>query len=235
MDYQKEYILKNPKLGLDEADKKALQILSFLETFRFKSMIDVACGAGGITTILKQRLRLENVVGVDISKTMIRNAKSKYGVEEIEWVCSDIFKYKTKKLYDLILAIDIVEHVEDDLALIKKISRMGKMVLLKIPMEDSILDNKIMRNLGIRDHWKESEEKYGHIHHYNEKQIISLIDRSDCEIIKEDYIPLPKRSSMFWEVFRIMFLPIGWFSKKAMANFVGGFKIVLIKRKNEKL
>jgi trans-aconitate methyltransferase len=233
MDYQQEYILKNPGLGLDESDKKAIQILSFLGSNNFKSMIDIACGAGRITTILKQKLRLKKVVGVDISKTMIRNAKSKNITEEVEWICCDIFKYKTKYVFDLVLAIDILEHVVDDLALIKKISRMGKMTLIKTPMEDSFLDNKIMRRLGIRDHWKESEERYGHVHHYNERQLADLVEKADCEIVKEDYIPLPKRSTVFWEVFRIIFLPIGWFSKKAMTNFVGGFKIVLIKKKDE--
>lgn len=95
-------------------------------------------------------------------------------------------------------------------------------------MEDSFLDNKVIRKLGISDSWKESDKKYGHIHHYNEKQLLKLYYDAGFRIIKSSYIPLPKRSKLLYEILRIVFIPLGWFSKKAVSNFVGGFKVVLM-------
>jgi len=228
MDYQKEYINKNPSLGLEQASLKAKQILGFLGDIEINSLLDIACGAGGITAILEHELKPKETVGLDISSEMIRVAKSKDTDKAITWLCQDIFNYCPDRKFDLVTCIDIIEHVEDDLRFLKKVSSFGKKVLVKVPMEDSILDNKIIRTLKIRDPWKESENRYGHIHHYNEKQLLELFDKSGFKLIKQGYIPLPKRTLLFYEILRVVFLPIGWFSQRAMANFVGGFKLVLM-------
>ena len=228
MDYQKEYIEKNPGLHLEQAKIKAKQILKFLGYLKIKSLLDVACGAGGITLELKRYLKIENVVGIDISKDMIKAAQENDVNKEVVWICDDIYDHQFTNKFDLVTGIDIIEHVEDDLELLSQMKKIGKKVCIKVPLEDSFLDNKVLRRFGIRDPWKESEEKYGHIHHYNEKLVEKLFYKAGFKIIKSDYIPLPKRSKLFYEIIRLFFLPIGWFSQKAMANFVGGFKIVLL-------
>lgn len=233
MDYQKEYIQKNPGLHLEQSGVKARQVLSFLMPMQVNSLLDVACGAGGITLEFKRILKPKEAVGIDISTEMINAARRSDNNKEVTWICEDIYKYNPKMKFDLVTGIDIIEHVKDDLGLLRRMGELGKVVCIKVPMEDSFLDNKIIRRLGIRDPWRESEKKYGHIHHYNEKQLIKLFKEAGFRILKSDYIPLPKRSKMFYEIFRVFFLPIGWFSKRSMANFVGGFKIVLLELVNK--
>lgn len=228
MDYENEYIRKNPDLHLEQSEMKARQVLDFLEDFHADSLLDIACGAGKITTILAKALHSQKTVGLDISKSMIKVARKSTIDKNIFWINKDIFSYNPKDKFDLVTCIDIIEHVGNDLAFLKKAKTLGRRILLKVPMEDSFLDNNIIRSLKIRDPWKESEIKYGHIHHYNETQLNQLFTKSGLIVIKNGYIPLPKRSLLFYEILRIIFLPIGWFSQKAMANFVGGFKIVLL-------
>lgn len=228
MDYQTEYINKNPQLHLEQSEVKAGQVLNFLGNGTVNSLLDLACGAGKITTILAENLKSRRTVGLDISKKMIEVAKKTHGTQNIKWIAKDIFTYFPKEKFELVTCIDILEHVEDDLALLLKVRTLGKMVLIKVPMEHSFLENRIIRASGLRDPWKESEEKYGHIHHYNEQQLNGLFAKAGFKVLKQGYISLPKRSLLFYEVFRIIFLPIGWFSQKAMAKFVGGFKIVLL-------
>ncbi|MFA5828413.1 MAG: class I SAM-dependent methyltransferase [Candidatus Shapirobacteria bacterium] len=228
MDYQEEYIHKHPSLHLEQAQLKAKQILDFLGPIKINSLLDIGCGSGGITEILKDYLKPTKVVGVDISQTMILAARERDKMKRIEWICEDILTYHSKTRFDLVVGVDILEHISDDVELLKIIHRLGKKVLIKVPMEDSFLDNQVIRKLGISDSWKESERKYGHIHHYNERQLLEIYKGAGFRIIKSGYIPLPRRSKMLYEVLRVLFLPLGWFSKKAVANFVGGFKIVLM-------
>lgn len=233
MDYQQEYIRRNPTMHLEQASLKAAQILGFLPELKITSLLDVACGAGGITEILVKNLSPKEAVGLDISYEMIKVAKDLYKDSGIQWLCEDIFMFSPKQKYDLVLCIDILEHIPDDFGFLRKVSTLGRKVFLKIPMEDSFLDAKIIKASRLRDPWKESEEKYGHIHHYNEKQLLDMFRLSGLKILKESYIPLPRRSLLFYEILRIIFLPIGWFSRKAMANFVGGFKVVLLEPENK--
>ncbi len=230
MDYQNEYIKKNPLLHFEQSETKAKQILSFLGDIQVNSLLDVACGAGKITAVLAHTLHSQKTVGIDISKTMIKMAKKCNTTKTISWINIDIFNYRPKQQFDLITCIDILEHVSADLAFLRKVKTLGRQILIKVPLEDSFFDNKILRKLKIRDPWKESGIKYGHIHHYNENQLIRLFSRAGLKRVKEGYIPLPKRSLLFYEIFRVIFLPIGWFSQKAMTNFVGGFKIVLLEK-----
>lgn len=227
MDYQKEYIQNNPGLALDEAEIKAQQVLNFLGRIKIKSLLDVACGAGGITKIIQRELKTTRTIGLDISKIMIETAINNDTSGKVNWICKDLFTYQTDQKSDLVTGIDIIEHIPDDLKTLKKMATLGKLILIKTPMENSFVDRTV-RTLGINDSWKESERKYGHVHHYNEKELIKLFKDAKLKIVKDGYIPLPRRSKPLYEFLRIIFLPIGWFSPKAMANIVGGFKIALL-------
>lgn len=229
MDYQTEYILKNPSMHVTDSYEKFNQISKLLgKESRFTSILDVACGAGMITIGLQKKFKPKIIIGVDISKAMIRKAKENDSEKLVKWKVGDIFEYNEKEKYDLVTCIDILEHVNDDIGFLKKVKKIGEFIVIKAPLEDSYF-SRLIRDLGIFDTWADTEKRYGHIHHYNEKELIRLINKSGLKIERSITVPMSKRSKLIWEFFRLLFLPLSIISIDFMVKVSGGFKVILLR------
>ena len=112
--YIKDNIIKNFKLNSTIKPLKKINIL------------DIGCG-GGLLTEPMCRLGA-NVVGIDASQKNIDIAKfhAKKNGLKINYLCATPEDLKIKKKFDVILNMEIVEHVEDVNFFIKKSSELLK-------------------------------------------------------------------------------------------------------------
>jgi len=87
-------------------------------------ILDIGCG-GGLLSEPMSRLGA-NVTGIDASEKNIKIAKlhSKKNKLKINYICSSPEKLKLKKKFDVILNMEIVEHVEDINFFMKKSSEL---------------------------------------------------------------------------------------------------------------
>ena len=112
--YIKENIISNFKLKIK---KKPLDKINIL---------DIGCG-GGLLSEPMTRLGA-NVTGIDASSKNINIAKhhAKKNKLKINYICSSPEKLKIKKKFDVILNMEIVEHVDDINFFINSCSKLLK-------------------------------------------------------------------------------------------------------------
>ncbi len=110
------------------------------------AIIDIGCGIGELVFWLK-RNGYKNTEGIDISKENVEFAK-KIG---IDIACADFFQYLQDKsnYYDVVFAIDILEHFKKDevlkaLNLIFKSLKKGGILIIKTPNAESILGSRYL-------------------------------------------------------------------------------------------
>lgn len=231
MDYQKEYINKNPDLHNSDLQSKVDAIKQAVGSKKqFDSVIDVACGSGNILLNISSHFRSKKLLGVDISRDIIAIAKSNDSKKKATWLVSDVFDLKPDK-YELVLAIDILEHVDNDLAFLKQIKNLGNFIVIKTPIERNFI-NRFVRiiTLGIIDEYRHTKIQYGHIHHYSVKDVLDLIDNAGLKIVNKVYLPLPRRSKLFWEIIRIAASPLWRISVSSYLRVNGGFLVLLLTR-----
>lgn len=95
-------------------------MLDRLAPAKVRCLFDVGCGPGQFAAFLRDQ-GLPRYVGLDFSDVCIRMAKS--ACEQFEFVCADAFKtdlFETLD-YDVLVATEFLEHVENDLAIINRI------------------------------------------------------------------------------------------------------------------
>ncbi len=112
--YIKENIINNFKL------KNKIRPLSGI------NILDIGCG-GGLLSEPMSRMGA-NVTGIDASDKNIKIAKlhSKKNKLKINYLCSSPEKLKIEKKFDVILNMEIVEHVEDIDFFLKSCSKLLK-------------------------------------------------------------------------------------------------------------
>ena len=112
--YIKENIMKNFKINRIDQPLKKIDIL------------DIGCG-GGLLAEPMSRLGA-NVVGIDasIKNINIANFHAKKNNLKINYICASPETLKIKKKFDVILNMEIIEHVDDVNFFIKKSSGLLK-------------------------------------------------------------------------------------------------------------
>jgi len=105
---------------------KDLNIKSLNKPFKNINILDIGCG-GGLLSEPMRRLGA-NVVGIDASKKNIQVAKfhAKKNKLNIEYKVASPEQLKTKIKFDVILNMEIVEHVEDVNFFIKMSTKLLK-------------------------------------------------------------------------------------------------------------
>lgn len=78
-----------------------------------KKVLDVGCGWGAGTRFLVESGAKE-VKAIDFNDEAIELAKEKYNDEKIDYVCGDITEVDIDDDYDVVVAVEIVEHVTDE-------------------------------------------------------------------------------------------------------------------------
>lgn len=101
-----------------------------------ESILDVACGQGYPMRLIRLRMKPKKVVGVDLFKKYIEEAKKEKLHDE--YVISDVRKMKFKsKTFDVVLASQIIEHLpkKDTKKFIKDLERIArKQVIIATPI-----------------------------------------------------------------------------------------------------
>jgi ubiquinone/menaquinone biosynthesis C-methylase UbiE len=104
--------------------RKALQdLINKKESF---SLIDVGCGKGDVLYLLKKsgHLKGAKIIGLDIDKKAIQAFKKK--MPGAKAILSDALSLKGLKngSFDFVICTQVIEHLEDDKALVSQINRL---------------------------------------------------------------------------------------------------------------
>lgn len=99
----------------DSKDFLESTITHHVERYKFASLIkansylDLCCGTGYGTNILKQKYPNSVVVGIDIDVLTIRNAQMKYS--DITFYTSDVMQFVPDTNFDVITCFEAIEHL----------------------------------------------------------------------------------------------------------------------------
>lgn len=100
-----------------------------------KSVLDIACGAGYGSNILK-KAGAKSVLGLDINKNALKYANKKYQIRNITFSYGDINKLSFKEKFDTVVCFETVEHIQNDLLAIKNLYRAlipGGLLIISSP------------------------------------------------------------------------------------------------------
>lgn len=124
----KPYSESVPKI-LDTKKREAIgkQILQILTIhcgkITYKKILDFGCSSGVITNILAREAK--TVIGIDIDKKAILRARKNYKRNNLKFKCTKSIKTNFRSnSFDIIIANQIYEFVEDDDLLMKEIYRL---------------------------------------------------------------------------------------------------------------
>ena len=102
--------------GEEISDGRLLAAIYLANADKTKIILDIGSGRGELAYALSKSSL--HVTGLDYSEDAINIAKRTFkNIKNLEFVQADILKYETDKKFDVILATDVVEHIEQEMLL----------------------------------------------------------------------------------------------------------------------
>ncbi|MAT71678.1 MAG: methylase [Planctomycetaceae bacterium] len=227
----KTYLDKNPSWHEEDSPWKASQVVKMLRKQRLDvgSVADVGCGVGEVLSQVCSELRgnllADDAVfhGYDVSTHAIERAREKVA-PGLEFFAEDLFE--TGKRYDLLMAIDVFEHVPDYLGFLSKCRDAAKYKLYHIPLDINVLS--VMRR-KFRDYRKD----VGHLHHFTADTALATLADTGHTVIDYFYTDGAISLAHLHPSYRKRLAnsvrrPVSYFSTPLAALVLGGFSLMVL-------
>jgi SAM-dependent methyltransferase len=172
------YLKNNPTWDAGDSAWKARFIYELLQknNISVAEVTEVGCGAGGILTELsKKDNRIKSLSGYDISQQAIELAR-KNTTDKINFFNEDITQ-KEGFHTELMLVIDVVEHVDVFYGFLRKLRSMSYHFVFHIPLDLSC--RTIMKPHVLL----QQRQSVGHIHYYTKEIAVWALKDTGYEII----------------------------------------------------
>lgn len=112
----------DPNLYLKFADERtqpAIDLAARVALEAPRRIIDIGCGPGNSTAVLRRRWPLAKVTGLDSSAEMIERARR--DSPDQEWICEDAARFTADKAYDLVYSNATLQWIPDHDDLIRRL------------------------------------------------------------------------------------------------------------------
>ena len=85
------------------------------------SILDVGCANGEFLHFLKNNLKNNNYFGLDTNKKFLKIAKKNFFLKDVIFIKKDLFKFKSKDKFDLVICMGVSHLLKDIKKLIQKL------------------------------------------------------------------------------------------------------------------
>ncbi len=174
-----QYLDNNPTWHVEDSRWKSTEVLKMLNRHQLQphSVCEVGCGAGEILRLMQENLPDTRFEGWDISPQAMVLAQERSG-DRLRFVHGDFLQ--SEDTYELVMALDVFEHVEDYLGFLRQLNGRGRYTLFHIPLDLSV--QAVARGLLMR--WRED---VGHLHYFTRELALTALKETGYEILDAQY------------------------------------------------
>jgi 2-polyprenyl-3-methyl-5-hydroxy-6-metoxy-1,4-benzoquinol methylase len=172
------YLKNNPTWDMEDSKWKTAVIFNLLQknNFSVKEVTEIGCGAGGnLVELAKKDSSIERLTGYDISPQAIELAR-KNASGKIKFFNEDITN-KEGFHAELMLIIDVVEHVDDFYGFLRKLKVKSSCFVFHIPLDMSC--RTVMKPHVLL----QQRQSVGHIHYFTKEMVEWALKDTGYKII----------------------------------------------------
>jgi hypothetical protein len=179
------YLRTHPSWHAEESPFKVRQIQRMLKrhNLALQAVCDVGCGAGIVLKQLRPHLPPDCVCwGYDVSADAIAMSLA-HEQPNLHFSVRDIRRDECDAYFDLLLILDVFEHVDDYIGLLRDIRPKGKNKLFHIPLDLSA--QAVVRKSGLT----RRRDEHAHLHYFTKETALRTLTDVGYKLIDYFYTP----------------------------------------------
>ncbi|HYU96708.1 MAG TPA: class I SAM-dependent methyltransferase [Sphingomicrobium sp.] len=221
------YLAHNPTWHAEHSPTKARWIDDLLKRNRLepRTIAEIGCGSGEILVELKKRRPEARFTGFEISPQAFAICSTKQA-PGLDFRLDDLLQAPSEP-FDLLLAIDVFEHVPDYMGFLKALKGKAEHALFHIPLDLSV--QALLRGTSypiLRDHT-------GHLHYFFKYTALATLRDCGYEIVDWTYTRSSQELPGKGLRTRLANLPrrlVQLVSEDLSARLFGGYSLLVLAR-----
>lgn len=219
------YLDNNPTWHEEDSLWKAKQVKAIIENNALSpnKICEVGCGAGEILNQLSNIYLNKKFYGYEISSQAFELCQKK-SKTNLNFFLQDLFEENAVH-FDIVMAIDVFEHVEDYFGFLRKLKEKAKYKIFHIPLDLSV--QTILRSSPII----KSRKSVGHIHYFTKETALETLKDAGYDIVDYFYtggaLELPNRG---WKA-NLLKIPRKFafaINKDLAVRILGGYSLLVL-------
>ena len=222
------YLRNNPDWHVDDSPWKAKHVARMLDRHGIvpQTVCEIGCGAGEILRSLSTHLEPSTrFFGYEISPNAYKICSQKAN-ERFTFKLANLLD-ETDVRFDLVMAMDVFEHVEDYFGFLRKLREKAQYKIFHIPLELSA--QEVLRGKPLLN----ARRTVGHIHHFSKETALATLE--DCGYTVLDHFYTSGRTDLGglgWKS-QLMRLPrqaLYKVNQDAAVRTLGGYSLLALAR-----
>lgn len=207
-----------------DSDWKAERIAAILanNSIEYRSCVEVGCGAGRVLAHLAERMPGRRYTGYDISSDAATLWQS-VAQTSVSYHHGDFTA--SSEVYDLLLLIDVFEHVEDYMSFLRKLAKRARWFVFHIPLEMHI-------SALLRDRQLYSRAQVGHLHYFSRATALATLEDTGYRIVQAEYTDLARetqeRRRTLTRLANVVRAGVQAISTDLAAKLIGGYSLLVL-------
>jgi len=221
------YLSRNPAWHIDESAWKVNQILRMMDRHRIvaRTICDVGCGAGEVLRLLQQALPPDcRLRGYEVSPQAFEFC-TKRANDRLHFTLGDI-RSESVICFDLMLLLDVIEHVEDYFNLLRGLKPRARLTILHIPLDLSV--QTVLRKDGLL----KRRDMYAHLHYFTKDIAVRMLKEVGYEVM--DYFYTPRSNELGSEFLQKLLKPLRTIcfalDQDLAVRLLGGYSLLVLAR-----
>lgn len=175
------YAERNPTWHEEDAPWKARHIEDIIRRNDLPSgsICEVGCGTGEILLNLSKAFPESHITGYEIARHAYERAKLKE-TAAVRFNFGDILE-ANENGFDIVVLADVIEHVENYMAFLKRIKNVAKYKIFHVPLDLSA--QSVLRSQPIMD----LRANVGHIHYFYKETLLAALNDCAYDVIDHNY------------------------------------------------
>lgn len=140
-----------------------------------ENVLDVGCGNGYVAGKVSKKAK--NVTGIDIRIENIEKAKTFNKKKNLKFITGDATKFDFKFKQDVIILSNVLEHIDERIIFLKKMSKIAPKILIRVPLISRSWVDFYKKQKGFEYRLDKT-----HFIEYEESEIFSEIKEAGLEV-----------------------------------------------------
>lgn len=220
-----EYLKLHPTWHVEDSAWKAAHVMRLIERHALapRAISEIGCGAGAILSALQAAgLRDCDFYGYEVSPQAYALCQGRQNAR-LHFVLGDALE-EASVFADVVLLMDVVEHVEDYIGFLRKARRLGRHKILHVPLDLSL--QSVIRRLPVK-----LKRSAGHLHYFTKEIILEALGDAGYRVIDYRYtgvateLPCPSLRTALAKWPRKLLFRV---NPDLAALFLGGFSLLIL-------
>lgn len=223
-----KYMQNNPSWHEEHAEWKAGHIARILARHGVKprTIAEVGCGTGRVIAELSEKMsEVERLYGYEISPQAFERARMHESVR-VHYSETDVLKNPPAEKWDVVMAIDVFEHVDDYIGFIRGVAELGDYKIFHIPLELSV--SSMLRPGTL----ERARAEVGHIHYFTRETALATLKAAGIQVLEEHFtsISIDHAATLRTRLLRGPRRAFSAVAPRLAAHLFGGFSLLVLAR-----